>query len=89
VPLHCLIGIVGDKGIPADLLETVAYKGKGFIERTVLQLIDELYPFLVIKVASYPVERISGVSDEASALEDITDAPDKPLLRVIRVYGNE
>ena len=52
---------------------------------SVFQPVNMLYPFLIEKVTTDPVECIRGIGNNAPFIQDLTHAADVALLWVIRI----
>jgi hypothetical protein len=75
--------------IATDFFETVANDGKGLFVRAIIQFVDELDALLVVKFTADAIKRVSGVCDKPPFLKDLADAIDKPLLRIVRINGDD
>ena len=82
-PLHGLIGIIGDLGIAAYLLQTIAYDREGLFEWPVFQLVNKLDPFFIIKVTTYPVKGVRGIGDQFPFIQGFAYLVYQALLRIL------
>jgi len=83
---HNTIGIVGDMGIVADVLEVCADDAETLILAVFLEAMNPLYGILLIQIASQAIDGISGISNNTARLKSIHHLANKPWLRIFRIY---
>ena len=84
---HDLVGVVGDPGVAADVLEVGADEAQRLLPVAALDLVNPLDPLLVEQIAPHPVDRVGRIDDDPPAAEDLHRLADQPHLGVLIVDG--